>query len=88
MAIQTVVSSQVSDNVILTIRQAKTNSMTKNLDKKLLKTGYASVKSISKMDVLDYCHQRQNYLIEAPYQCDQSLYAIFFPRDKGTVQLN
>ena len=37
MAIKTVVSSQVSDNVILTIQQAKINSMTKNWDKKTTK---------------------------------------------------
>ena len=72
MAIETVVSSQVSANVILSIQQAKIKSMTKNWDKKILKTGYTSVQIISKINVLDYCHQRQNYLIEAPYQCDQS----------------
>ena len=80
MAIQTVVSSQVSANVILTIQQAKINSMTKNWDKKkLLKTGYTSVQNISKIDVLDYCHQRQNYLIEDPYQCDQSFIRYVLP---------
>ena len=37
MAIQTVVSSQVSANVIFTIQQAKINKMTKNWDRKTTK---------------------------------------------------
>ena len=74
MVIQSFVSSQVLANVIFTIQQAEINSMTKNWDKKLLNTGYTSIQNISKIDVLDYCQERQNYLIliEVPYQCDQS----------------
>ena len=79
MAIQTVVSSQVSANVILTIQQAKINSMTKNWDKKTTKDRLHVCPKISKIDVLDYCHQRQNYLIEAPYQCDQSFIRYLLP---------
>ena len=80
MAIQTVVSSQVSAKVIFTIQQAKINSMTKKTrTEKLLKTGYTSVQNISKIDVLNYCHQRQNYLIEVPYQCCQSFIRYLLP---------
>ena len=78
MAIRTFVSSKVSTNVILTTQQAKINSMTKNWEK-ILKTGYMSVQNISKVDFLDYCHQRQNYLIEIPYQCDQSFIRYLLP---------
>ena len=67
MAIQTVVSSQVSANVILTI-QPKINTMTKNGQKT---KDRLHVQNISKIDVLAYCHQRRIYLIEVPYQCGQ-----------------
>ena len=56
MAIQTVVSSQVSTNVTLTIQQAKINNMTNNWDEKFTEDWLHVCSKHFQADVLDYCH--------------------------------
>ena len=88
MAIQTVVSAQVSANVFFTIQPAETNSM-QSYDKKpwqkTTRTQLHICPKYFKIDILDYCHQRRDYLIISVIS---HLNVIFFLRHKGTVQLN